>query len=69
MFRRRGDIIRGDSNTKQYKHQYISVRCADVCTAVYLRLPEDGTSAPKHVVVSKTNIYFVKVLFTHQLMH
>ena len=54
MFRRRGFVIRGVSNTKQYKHQYISVGCVGVCTAVYLRLPEDGTSAPKYVVVFKT---------------
>jgi len=39
MFRRRGAIIKGVSNTKLYKHQYISVGCAGACTAVYLTHP------------------------------
>jgi hypothetical protein len=74
MFRRRGIIIRVVSNTKQYKRQYISVGCADACTALSLRLPEDGTWAPKHVVVLKQiyiyiYAYIINVLFIHQLMH
>jgi len=42
---------------------YFAEWCTVACTPFYLRLPQDGALALKHVRVVKTYVQFVIVLF------